>query len=344
MRKYPWLWLAAAGVATSAHADLSLPLRIAGRGCGEDDCSKYIRILEERFLPPSPDSSLILKGNTAIAGIQMPAGTVLQLPEANAVGQRWVKPEYFEKAQFAKPVLWQGIPIRTLWRHLTTHEDNQPTAEDLTSSDPARLAGTNFATTRITWGDTVETRLAQPVQIDGFQCQDEVNWVYRPAGSVNRHSPDTDAAQPAPRYRFNGCVLSGQRFDSANGLIGISLPEGSRVSSDRLIGQGYRDIWTVQDKQNRLKTSLFTLEGYAKAQLDERSHHLIALEGDIGTATTQCPLPKGSTVVWHERRPEELQVYSRSPVVQCGTFKIISLRQRPERIKWMTLEPAEERQ
>lgn len=65
-----------------------------------------------------------LTQETTLAGITMPAGTKLELLHKNAVGEEWVKPDYFEYATFPTPILWQGVPITQMRRFLVTKQDN----------------------------------------------------------------------------------------------------------------------------------------------------------------------------------------------------------------------------
>ena len=111
-----------------------------------------------------------LTQDTVLAGIAMPAGTQLELLHHGAVGKQWVKPEYFEAADFPKPIKWQGVSIKRISRSLQSHQDNSPES---------------FSTTRVTWGPSTHTELAVPQTIDGFFCHSTAGWLYHPNGDEN---------------------------------------------------------------------------------------------------------------------------------------------------------------
>ena len=144
--------------------------------------------IEAQIIREEAERTPTMTQDTVLAGISMPAGTRLELLFLNAVGKQWVKPEYFEIADFPRPIEWQGVSIKRLHRRLQSHQDNSPES---------------FRTTRVAWGRYLETELAVPQTVNGFYCTKTVEWIYD--GKTGNWDYDNDAAQAGPVYRFERC-------------------------------------------------------------------------------------------------------------------------------------------
>lgn len=272
---------------------------------------------------------------TTLAGIAMPAGTQLELLHKNSEGEQWIKPEYFEKAFFPTPVMWQGVPITAMWRRLETDYDYD-----------------KFKTVKIKWGDAVETTLAKPTVIQGFNCHKELNWRISSREIEDFKAPVIDAKLSSPKYFMDSCTSNGQTFRSKNGKMQVVLKEGSRIFSNRWLDGSWLDtdlpkkslldVWTANNDDGNLQTSLFMLKGEKDFGLDKQDKSVIFVFGDIETGTAECPLKKGSYVQWRCSEPDSLLVYKPQGVTQCGSLKVKNLKTLPKRIKWMTLEPSSE--
>lgn len=257
-----------------------------------------------------------LQQDTVLAGIAMPAGTRLQLLHHNAVGKQWVKPEYFEQAEFSRPVSWQGLAIRSIKRNLETHQDGSNHGE--------------FATTRVTWGHGLATELATPQTIDGFDCTDAtVEWRYHPQNDENHRDDRDDAAQAGPRYQFAGCTSAGQILRDRRGRFSVRAAAGSMLHTNRWLipdaPQGHLDTWAFR---GQLTSDWFALQS-AAADLNTDTRTLWRLSGQVAHATAACPLPAGSHVLWQAGEPEVLDVYGAAGIERCGNLRIRLLAHPP---------------
>ena len=256
----------------------------------------------------------MLQQDTVLAGIAMPAGTKLELLHHNAVGEQWVKPEYFEQAEFPQPITWQGVLVTQLNRRLQAHQDNSPAS---------------FRTTRVTWGGYLSTELAAPQTIAGFDCQDTANWL--PKNDADNEDKQVDAALAAPTdYRLDGCTLAGQDVHDEAGTFGIHAAAGALLFSNRAPDDesgGYLNIWTIRSTAP-LSGKHFDLQA-ASAHLHWERHTLMRLTGQISQAAADCPLPLGSEVEWRHHEPQLLGVYGAAGVGQCGGLRIRPLAQPP---------------
>lgn len=257
-----------------------------------------------------------LAQDTLLAGIAMPAGTKLTLLHHNAVGRQWVKPEYFEQADFPRPVEWQGVSIKQLHRSLQTHQDYSPAS---------------FRTTRVTWGRHLETELAGAQTVDGFHCRDTVHWIYEPDGGGHNTDGLIDAALPAQAaYRFDGCALAGQAVDDPSGRFGIRAADGDLLHANRWLlpdaPESHLDTWKISS--DTLPTRDFTLQA-ASMDLHRQQHTLWRLGGRISQGSGHCPLPAGSQIEWQAGEPDVLGVYGAAGIERCGSLRIRPLAHPP---------------
>lgn len=285
----------------------------------------------------------ILQQDTDIAGMRMPVGTKLILLSKNAVGEAAVKADYFESANFPKPVQWKGFEITGMGRTLHTshcferHNWDFEKCETLPKEEQS---------TRVTWGWYLHTEMAKATKVDGFSCK-SVNWIMPVVRQIeNRHTPEVDAGQPAPDYILDSCqTAKGNRFQSANNAINFELAEDSTISTTRFIRpelpNGILDVWTGRDKTEILHTNLFSLQK-ANWYLDLAQHQLYEISGYIQQSRAACALPVNSYVQWHSQQPNILKVYAETTLEKCGELTIERLATAPEEIEWMELEPASE--
>lgn len=262
-----------------------------------------------------------LTKSTTLAGIDMPAATQLELLH-DSEGEQWVKPEYFEKAFFPRPVMWQGVPITAMWRYLQSHRDNEPKS---------------FKTSRITWGQDVTTTLAKPTTVEGFNCQAEIEWAYLRQDGEDNLGSSVDARLHSPAYHFASCILSGQTFTSKNGKMQVHLPAGNGITGDgwkdgslvdtTLPKKSFLEIWSAYDDKGILQTNLFTLKGEKNFGLDKKDKSVIFVFGDIETGTAECPLKKGSYVQWRRSEPDTILVHNPQGVTHCGSLNVVPLKE-----------------
>ena len=260
-----------------------------------------------------------LTQDTVLAGIAMPAGTQLELLHHGAVGKQWVKPEYFEAADFPKPIKWQGVSIKRISRSLQSHQDNSPES---------------FSTTRVTWGPSMHTELAVPQSIDGFFCHSTAGWLYHPNGDENSWDYRDDAAQPGPMYHFDGCVLAGQDFRDVAGKLRVHASAGNGLSGNRWPNgdwsKGYLDTWAIRGAAQLTSHQLELEQG--SVDLHKERHTLWRLTGQVAKAGADCPLPVGSQVLWQHTEPDTLGIYGTadiSGINRCGRLRIRQLAQPP---------------
>ena len=260
-----------------------------------------------------------LTQDTVLAGIAMPAGTQLELLHHGAVGKQWVKPEYFEAADFPKPIKWQGVSIKRISRSLQSHQDNSPES---------------FSTTRVTWGPSMHTELAVPQTIDGFFCHSTAGWLYHPNGDENSWDYRDDAAQPGPMYHFDGCVLAGQDFRDVAGKLRVHASAGNGLSGNRWPNgdwsKGYLDTWAIRGAAQLTSHQLELEQG--SVDLHKERHTLWRLTGQVAKAGADCPLPVGSQVLWQHTEPDTLGIYGTadiSGINRCGRLRIRQLAQPP---------------
>ena len=260
-----------------------------------------------------------LTQDTVLAGIAMPAGTQLELLHHGAVGKQWVKPEYFEAADFPKPIKWQGVSIKRISRSLQSHQDNSPES---------------FSTTRVTWGPSMHTELAVPQTIDGFFCHSTAGWLYHPNGDENSWDYRDDAAQPFPMYHFDGCVLAGQDFRDVAGKLRVHASAGNGLSGNRWPNgdwsKGYLDTWAIRGAAQLTSHQLELEQG--SVDLHKERHTLWRLTGQVAKAGADCPLPVGSQVLWQHTEPDTLGIYGTadiSGINRCGRLRIRQLAQPP---------------
>ena len=260
-----------------------------------------------------------LTQDTVLAGIAMPAGTQLELLHHGAVGKQWVKPEYFEAADFPKPIKWQGVSIKRISRSLQSHQDNSPET---------------FSTTRVTWGPSMHTELAAPQTIDGFFCHSTAGWLYHPNGDENSWDYRDDAAQPGPMYHFDGCVLAGQDFRDVAGKLRVHASAGNGLSGNRWPNgdwsKGYLDTWAIRGAAQLTSHQLELEQG--SVDLHKERHTLWRLTGQVAKAGADCPLPVGSQVLWQHTEPDTLGIYGTadiSGINRCGRLRIRQLAQPP---------------
>ena len=65
----------------------------------------------------------VLTADTVLAGIAMPKGTTLTLPNRDRLStELWTQHKYFLGADFSRPVVWQGVPIASIDRELSFPE------------------------------------------------------------------------------------------------------------------------------------------------------------------------------------------------------------------------------
>ena len=268
-----------------------------------------------------------LTQDTVLAGIAMPAGTQLELLHHGAVGKQWVKPEYFEAADFPKPIKWQGVSIKRISRSLQSHQDNSPES---------------FSTTRVTWGPSTHTELAVPQTIDGFFCHSTAGWLYHPNGDENSWDYRDDAAQPFPSvYRFDGCLLAGQDFRDETGKLKVHAPADNPLTRNRWLDDnspvGHVDTWIITGAAQLTSHQLELVLG--SVDLHKERHTLWRLIGQVAKARdANCPLPVGSYVLWQHTEPDTLGVYVddahaaaniSSIQQQCGGLRIRQLAKPP---------------
>lgn len=255
----------------------------------------------------------VLKKATTIGDLTLPVGTQLELPNSYLIDEKWLKPEYFEKANFKKPVLWRGLSITSMRRYLHTQQDNFPES---------------YKVTRITWGDSLETVLDKPHNIQGFYCKEKVEWRLLHSNDDENNSDyhDYDAAGNGPAYRVTSCFSAGQRITDSMNHIHIRIPKNSYISQRRWINKqlpkGYHDLWVINDDKT-ISTNLFELSN-AYFDLHSNNHTLIGLYGEITEINTTCPLEIGDYIQWEHSNPNVLQVHSNRNLnrQQCGQLTI----------------------
>ncbi|WP_373740434.1 hypothetical protein [Neisseria sp.] len=294
-----------------------------------------------REIAPENQPMYSVLQETTLAGMVIPAGSKLQLLNKYAVGKVNLKPEYFETAEFPKAVMWQGVPIKSMYRNL-----NRTYCDEWSGFDnKACNKLPEEQRVRITWGGDVRTVLSKPTKINGFYCKDEVWWSM--ADVPQYQYPEINAAKSAPLYVLNSCTAAtNNEIRSQNGLLYFKLPENSdigRMADEELIN-GYPYFWTATVYGKAQIFNLFTLK--AKTDGDDidvawdwKNRNLLYASGDTASGTEACPLPSGSYIEWHASRPDTLAVYSKKPVTQCGSFRIMRLDKRPDFPTWMAKTP-----
>lgn len=277
-----------------------------------------------------------LQQETTLAGITMPAGTKLGLLSKHSVGEEAVKPEYFETAEFPQAVMWQGLPLKSIHRRLHSSHCFERHNFDF---EVCKTLPEKERQTQIHWGWYLDTVLAEPSKINGFICKDEVNWkrpeILKPY--PRDEVPGIPAEQPAPEFVFDMCVLAeGNEFQSKNGELSFRLPEKSRIFRTRFAGDslpnGYLDMWTGNDYGDVLSFNLFDLKD-GTWYLDLASHNLHEVSGTVVKGSPTCPLAPETYVEWDFKQAEILKIYSKTPVSQCGKFKIERLNNPPQKIE-----------
>lgn len=288
----------------------------------------------------------ILQQDTDIAGMRMPVGTKLILLSKNAVGEAAVKADYFESADFPKPVKWNGFEITGMGRHLHTSHCFERENWDF---EKCKKLPKEQQATRATWGWYLYTEMANASKVAGFLCK-TVNWEMPVVRQIeDRKTPEVDAGQPAPEYVLASCqTAKGNRFQSANNAINFELAEDSTISTTRFIRpelpNRILDVWTGRDKSDALQTNLFRLH-QPNWYLNLDHHQLYELSGYVTQSSAECPLPAQSYVNWHQQKADILQVYTESALdtnQKCGKLRIERLTERPAQLEWMKLEPASE--
>ncbi|UYZ76201.1 hypothetical protein [Moraxella bovis] len=274
-----------------------------------------------------------LQQEATLAGITMPAGTKLGLLSKHSVGEEAVKPEYFETAEFPQAVMWQGLLLKSINRRLQSSHCFERHNFDF---EVCKTLPEKERETQIHWGWYLDTVLAEPSKINGFICKDEVHWkrpeILKPYPMDK--VPNISAEQPAPEFVFDMCVLAeGNEFQSKNGELSFRLPEKSRIFRTRFMGNSLPDMWTGNDYGDTLSFNLFDLETMSNWYLNLQSRDLYAVSGTIVKNTPTCPIEPQSYVEWHASQPETLKVYSKTPVSQCGRFKIEQLKNPPQEIE-----------
>lgn len=292
----------------------------------------YVLLLEwqvgQKIAEQEAKENPTLTKPTTLAGIMMPAGTKLELLSANAVGERSVKPEYFERAEFPQPVIWRGLYLKSMHRRLDSVHcfEKHNYDVELCETLPAQEREPD-----IYWGWYLDTELAKPAQINGFYCKGQVHWSMfeLPASEQEKSLLQVSAALPAPEYGFSSCTAAaGNEFQSKNGFLRLRLPENSHIFSSRLIGDsfpnGHLDVWTANDYGGEhtdvLTTSLFTFQPQSW-DLNPK-HDLRSLSGKIIDGTAECPLIPDSFVEWHHKHPNILKVQGNGDVKKCGGLTV----------------------
>ncbi|MDO4434604.1 MAG: hypothetical protein Q4B82_08515 [Alysiella sp.] len=276
-----------------------------------------------------------LQQETTLAGITMPAGTKLGLLSKHSVGEEAVKPEYFETAEFPQAVMWQGLPLKSIHRRLDSSHCFERHNFDF---DLCKTLPEKERQTQIHWGWYLDTELAKPSKINGFICKDEVHWkrpeILKPYPMDK--VPNVSAEQPSPEFVFDMCVLAeGNEFQSKNGELSFRLPEKSRIFRTGFTGD-FPDMWTGNDYGDTLSFNLFDLKD-GTWYLDLASRDLHEVSGTVVKNTPTCPIEPQSYVEWHASQPETLKVYSKTPVSQCGKFKIEKLKNPPQQMEFLDL-------
>lgn len=277
-----------------------------------------------------------LQQETTLAGITMPAGTKLGLLSKHSVGEEAVKPEYFETAEFPQAVMWQGLPLKSINRRLQSSHCFERHNFDF---EVCKTLPEKERETQIYWGWYLDTVLAKPSKINGFICKDEVLWkrseILKPYPMDE--VPNISAEKPAPEFVFDMCVLAeGNEFQSENGELSFRLPEKSRIFRTRFMGNSLPDMWTGNDYGDTLSFNLFDLKT-ENWYLDLPSRHLYTVSGTIVKSSSSCPLAPETYVEWHFSQPETLKIYSKTPVLQCGEFKIEMLKNPPQQTEFLNL-------
>lgn len=275
-----------------------------------------------------------LTNTTTLAGITMPAGTKLELLHKGAVGEEWVKPDYFEYATFPKPILWQGVEIVAMKRFLDTKRDNDYSS--CTAKHPeydwekcSDLS--SYETTHILWGD-VSATVAKPIKIGRFYCQGEIFWELAPDETGN--VPDIDASLPVKDFVMsNECdtLAKGNIVSTENGFLSLELPENSDGYKATFTDGVDRKLWTVALYDGVWTGDLFTLyrTNNHSVSLNSDTFHLAEFGGEILSSTPDCPLTKNSYVEWHKDRADTLTVFTDTPIPHCGKFKLDYLNAHP---------------
>lgn len=276
-----------------------------------------------------------LQQETTLAGITMPAGTKLGLLSKHSVGEEAVKPEYFETAEFPQALMWQGLPLKSINRRLQSSHCFERHNFDF---EVCKTLPEKERETRIHWGWYLDTELAEPSKINGFICKDEVNWkrpeILKPYPMDK--VPNVSAEQPAPEFVFHMCVLAeGNEFQSKNGELSFRLPEKSRIFRTRFTGD-FPDMWTGNDYGDTLSFNLFDLKD-GTWYLDLASRDLHEVSGTVVKGSPTYPLAPETYVEWDFKQPEILKIYSKTPVSQCGKFKIEKLKNPPQQMEFLDL-------
>lgn len=276
-----------------------------------------------------------LAHETTLAGITMPAGTKLELLHKGAVGEEWVKPDYFEYATFPKPILWQGVEIVAMRRFLDTKQDNDYfscTAKHPEYSWEQCSELSSYETTRILW-TMVEVTLAKPIKIGQFYCQGEVGWGLAPDETGN--VPDIDAGQPVKDFVMSDecrTLAKGNVVSTENGFFSLELAENSSSRKATFIDGVDRKLWTISVHDGVWTGDLFTLyrTNNHSVSLNSDTFYLAEFGGEILSSTPDCPLTKNSYIEWHKDRADTLTVFTDTPIGHCGKFKLAYLDAHPD--------------
>lgn len=274
-----------------------------------------------------------LTNETTLAGITMPAGTKLELLHKGAVGEEWVKPDYFEYATFPKPILWQGVEIVAMRRFLDTKQDNDfaSCSEKYPENSDQCFDLSSYETTRILW-TMVETTLAKPMHTGHFYCQGVVGWGIAPDETGN--VPDIDASLPVENFVVSPkcrTLAKGNTVMSENGFLRIELPENAHAFTDRMMGDDPTEFWIVSSDEQIFHTNLFSVRNFNYTPtLHLESKKLRTLKAEILKNTPECPLPEKSYIEWNFEKPNVLQVFSDKRIEKCGQFDLEYLDKHPD--------------
>lgn len=224
----------------------------------------------------TPKNQIILNQAQQIAGIIMPAGTILET-DIN-IKRTQSDPNRFIYATFPQAVIWYGIPIKSIKRQLYL---NQQWAND----------------------PMIETQPTQTVAIGKWLCY-ELKWQFQQE-SINK-IPYTQSAEPY--VYLHTCLLEeGQTvslpvFQTTFSVKSIERPNDTFIK---------KDLWLATLSRNPSHSQNDNMDFYPfNVMVDSNQvihHFFIELKN---APDKHCGLPKETLLAWRKFEPDVIQVVS----------------------------------
>lgn len=221
---------------------------------------------------------ILLNQAQQIAGITMPAGTVLET-DTN-IKRTQSDPNRFIYAEFPKPVIWHGIPIKSITRQLYL---NQKWAND----------------------PMIKTQPAQTMAIGKWLC-DELKWQFQQE-SVNK-IPYTQSAEPYVYlhtcFLKQGQTVSLPVFQTTFSVKSIERPNDTFTG----VKQG---LWLATLSRNPDHSQNDDMDFYPFNVMVDSNQVIHYFFIELKNAPDKyCGLPEGTLLAWRKSEPDVIQVVS----------------------------------